>query len=276
MSFEFGTSRRGRGSGKGGGKNAGFYIAVGLCCAAVCLVGISAAMGSRRDVTRTAEDYVVALDDGEWSAASGEEQSVDASADGTTAQTAQPTQPSDISVTEPTEYLEPADAGAMGDGWVEELPMPQDGDEAVDVSAEPMVMAISYSAPLSGGLLKPYSGGELVYCSTMGDWRVHEGMDISGEKGAEVRAAADGIVVDFVEDMLYGHTAVIQHDDGSMLYYCGLSSTPVVSSGLAVKAGDVIGFIGEVPCESGDGAHLHLAMMKDGAFVDPGQYIKLG
>ena len=103
----------------------------------------------------------------------------------------------------------------------------------------------------------------------MCDWRVHNGVDITGEAGAEVRACADGIVENFAADMLYGNTAIIRHADDSILYYSGLSDTKMVSAGLEVHAGDVIGYIGEVPCELEDGPHIHLTMVKDGKFIDP-------
>lgn len=137
-------------------------------------------------------------------------------------------------------------------------------------------MAVQASAPLSfrmptegGEVCGGFSGDELVYCATMCDWRVHNGIDIAGKTGAPVLACADGVVENFAADMLFGNTAVIRHSDDTVVYYCGLNDTQMVSAGLQVKAGDVIGYIGEVPCELGDGAHIHLVMMKDGKFIDP-------
>ena len=57
------------------------------------------------------------------------------------------------------------------------------------------------------------------------------------------------------------------------MYYCGLSSTCMVSPGMRVSAGDVIGYVGEVPCEAADGSHIHIALMKDGQFTDPEKYM---
>lgn len=137
------------------------------------------------------------------------------------------------------------------------------------LAAVPASAPIRFAMPTGGSMTCGFSGEDLVFSATMCDWRVHNGVDISGQPGEEVRACADGTVEGFVEDMLYGNTAIIRHADDSVMYYCGLDDTQMVSAGLIVKAGDVIGYIGEVPCELADGAHVHLALMKDGQFIDP-------
>jgi len=162
----------------------------------------------------------------------------------TTTTTASPTttSPSRLSVTEPSSLKE----------------------EAVTVAAP-----LRFGMPGEGTVTNGFSGDELVFCSTMGDWRIHNGIDISGNSGDKVLACADGVVEGFAADMLYGNTAVVRHSDDSVIYYSGLSDTQMVSAGLHIKAGDVIGYIGEVPCELEDGPHIHLTMVKDGKFIDP-------
>lgn len=140
-------------------------------------------------------------------------------------------------------------------------------------AAVPAAASVSFRMPVDGSITCGFSGEELVFFSTMCDWRVHNGLDISGPAGNEVYACAGGIVEGFVEDMLYGNTAIIRHADDSVMYYCGLDDTQMVSAGLIVEAGDVIGYIGEVPCELSDGSHVHLALMKDGQFIDPATVI---
>jgi len=136
-------------------------------------------------------------------------------------------------------------------------------------AAVPASAKLSFGMPTDGIVTSGFSGSELIFCATMCDWRVHNGVDISGQVGDEVKACADGVVEGFVEDMLYGNTAIVRHADDSVMYYCGLNDTQMVSKGLNVAAGDVIGYIGEVPCELADGPHVHLALMKDGEFIDP-------
>ncbi|MBE6753901.1 MAG: hypothetical protein E7559_06080 [Ruminococcaceae bacterium] len=271
MGFDFNGRERRK------SKNASFYIAVGLCCAAVCLVAVSAYLN--RDSVRAPENYISLTENDSYTPENNEIMLPPEPPE----QTSESAAPMIEGLSEDTpeaEYPEPQDAGAMGGNeaeWsetVQEKNPPPVQEETLEVMAEPAVFKLTFAPPLNGKQIKPFSGSELIFCSTMGDWRVHEGLDIAGEAGAEVRAAADGIAVDFIEDMLYGHTAVIQHADGSMLYYCGLNSTRLISKGLEVKAGDVIGFLGEVPCEAKDGPHLHLALMRDGGFSDPAEFFQ--
>ena len=42
--------------------------------------------------------------------------------------------------------------------------------------------------PVSGRVLNSYSGDELVYSKTLGDWRTHNGVDYAADRGAEVRS----------------------------------------------------------------------------------------
>ncbi len=274
MSVKFDSGGRRR-------KNPGFAAAVGLCLAAVCLVAAATVINNRTDKNDEGgyiSEYVSQQGESVWLGVENTEDSEEVYID---------TQPSDEdfaddgnipadstaltedSTTEPSEEQSTevwSEIGDEPDGTVsaDDMALDSGDDEAVAVSAK-----VSYRMPLAGEIINGFSGEELVYCSTMGDWRVHQGVDISGTSDCEVRACADGVVVDFTEDMLYGYTAIIEQEDGSMLYYCGLTSVPKVTAGLVVKAGDVIGYLGTVPCEAGEQPHLHLSMMKDGTFVDP-------
>ena len=254
-------------SGHGKKKNTGFTAAIGLCIAAVALVAAATVINNRGTKPDFISDYVSHETEAPWTGVEEEQPEVyiDETAHTTTTTTAPAVQ---------TEAAEAAPVEAAV-----EYPEIVDADvELTETSAQPETdivetvaasAPVSYHMPLSGTVSKDFSGEELTYCATMCDWRVHQGVDITGEPDCEVRAAADGIVVDFVEDMLYGYTAIIRQEDDSMLYYCGLSSVPMVSAGLEIHAGDVIGHLGTVPCEASEQPHLHLALMKDGVFASP-------
>lgn len=255
----------------GKNKNTGFYVAIGLCCAAVCLVAASSAINRHAVGKPAKQESLAAADESAWT--------IDEALDATNDQTDEVYfVESDTSTAQPVEddpeitaYTAAEQTTTTAPAVVEASIEPSDENDAPQV-----VAAVSYAAPLDGSVTKGFSGTELVFCATMGDWRVHSGVDIAGEAGGEVRAAADGIVSDFIDDMLYGYTAIVTQSDGSMMYYCGLTGEQKVSSGLEVKTGDLIGYLGEVPCEAGEGAHLHLALMKDGAFVDPASVMSIG
>ena len=76
------------------------------------------------------------------------------------------------------------------------------------------------------------------------------------------------------DDELLGTTVVIGHDDGCVTYYQNLAATPVVSAGDKVEAGQTIGSVGRTALlEVGQDAHLHFAVRKNGASIDPETFV---
>ena len=74
---------------------------------------------------------------------------------------------------------------------------------------------------------------------------------------------------DIMHDSLYGTTIVINQNDGLMVYYRGLNKDTAVRQGENIAAGATIGTVGEIPCESADGTHLHIEVMKENKYLDP-------
>lgn len=134
--------------------------------------------------------------------------------------------------------------------------------------------ALSYVWPVIGEIALPYSMDALVFNTTMGDWRTHDGIDIVAQAGEYVRAAAAGTVAEVYEDQLYGTTVVIDHGAGLVSYYANMQAQPVVRQGDHVLAGDTIGAVGETAlCETAQPPHLHFAMSLDNESVDPAEYL---
>lgn len=127
----------------------------------------------------------------------------------------------------------------------------------------------TYELPLSTDIVKDYSNGEMVLSKTMGDWRVHNGIDFKGATGSEVKAICAGTVRSITTDELFGVIVEIDHGDGVIAKYCGLDKNPPVSKGAAVKSGQKIGLVGTVPCESADAQHLHFEIWVNGKITDP-------
>jgi murein DD-endopeptidase MepM/ murein hydrolase activator NlpD len=98
----------------------------------------------------------------------------------------------------------------------------------------------------------------------------HAAIDIAAPLGTPVTAASDGVVA-FVGHLPDGAMiTLIAHPGGYVSEYAHLDDTfalPPVKAGQAVKAGQVIGFIGLTGITTGP--HLHYAVMKDGAPIDP-------
>lgn len=143
-------------------------------------------------------------------------------------------------------------------------------EETVAPAAEIEEETQDYIAPLSGEVSKTFSDDQLVFSDTLGDWRIHSGVDFLVPIGTPVEAIADGTVESVYYDELNGNTIIIDHKDGYTSVYCGLSDTAFVSEGETVTQGTVIGSVGaNLPIEMGDGAHLHLEIIKDGIRIDP-------
>jgi len=147
-------------------------------------------------------------------------------------------------------------------------------EEAYMASAEAAVPVgrVFCIKPVAGPVQLPFSATELVYSSTFDDWRVHKALDIACEPGTPVCAMADGMVSDTYCDELFGNVIVIVHDDGLESTYIGLSAAEMVTPGQTVKAGDVIGAVGQTAVfESREPSHLHLEVRYNGELTDPAE-----
>lgn len=131
----------------------------------------------------------------------------------------------------------------------------------------------TFVLPVAGQVTAVYSGDELVYNETLGDWRTHNGMDITANTGAEVKAAMAGTVSAVKEDPMWGTVVEVQCDAGT-LRYCGLAADVKVKEGTLLKQGDLLGTLGEIPAETALEPHLHFELLKDGALVDPETLMK--
>lgn len=133
----------------------------------------------------------------------------------------------------------------------------------------------TFVSPVSGQTVAAFSDSELTYNPTMGDWRTHNGVDLSAELGDEVAAVLDGEVLSVTEDVLLGTTITLNHGDGLMTVYGNLAPDVAVEQGDAVTAGQTIGAVGETAAgEENEGAWLHFAVQKDGQLVDPMDYLE--
>lgn len=124
-----------------------------------------------------------------------------------------------------------------------------------------------YKYPVGETAAKGYTE-ELVYNSTMGDYRSHTAVDFKGSEGEEVYAVNDGIVLNVYNDALYGMTVEIDHGGKLVAKYCGLDVVNV-SKGDSVLIGSCVGTLGKVPFESADGCHLHFETKFEGKYVNP-------
>ncbi len=127
----------------------------------------------------------------------------------------------------------------------------------------------AYIMPVTGEIINPFSGGELVKSKTLGEWRTHDGIDIAAKEGSPVKSVFDGTVKEITNDPKWGITVEVEYP-AATAYYSGLADTVKVKKGQEISLGDVIGEVGNSSIiESGEESHLHLAMKKDNEWIDP-------
>lgn len=96
-----------------------------------------------------------------------------------------------------------------------------------------------------------------------GTWaRYHTGQDFPAPVGTPIYAAASGVVLSPTAGSWAGTNVVIQHTNGGATLYAHMSRR-VVSPGEAVKAGQLIGYVGVTGRSFG--AHLHFEYYPKGA-----------
>jgi len=98
----------------------------------------------------------------------------------------------------------------------------------------------------------------------------HTGVDFGVPLGTEIKAAADGVVVQAGTNGGYGNSVTIDHGGGMETLYGHLSKV-LVSVGQKVKQGDIIGLSGSTGKSTGP--HLHFEIRKNGQPVDPMPYL---
>ena len=100
--------------------------------------------------------------------------------------------------------------------------------------------------------------------------RMHTGVDIGMNTGANIVAANDGVVTKALYSDSYGNMVMIDHGGGVCTVY-GHGSQIIAQTGDTVKRGDVIMLAGSTGWSTGP--HLHFEVRLNGECVDPLPYI---
>ena len=160
-----------------------------------------------------------------------------------------------------------------------ELPAGQEVQAAAEAEQEEARQPVSQTVeetvmPVSGAVQQDHVMDRLVYNTTTRDWRVHNGVDLSGPLGQPVQAARGGTVTAVYEDDSYGITVVVQHEGGWSSHYCGLAEQPAVKAGDAVTVGQTLGVIGNTAMvEAAQEPHLHFEVYRNGEPADPAGFL---
>ncbi len=130
-----------------------------------------------------------------------------------------------------------------------------------------------YSLTVTNGMVTPVNG---VMTSTFGPRmhpilktvRVHKGVDWAAPVGTPIFAAFDGTIAFFGDGKDYGNVVRVSHQGGRETRYAHMSRfAQTLKVGMAVKAGDVIGYIGTTGLSTGP--HLHFELYAGGEAINP-------
>ncbi len=133
----------------------------------------------------------------------------------------------------------------------------------------------TYTGGGGGGMIWPISGpitsefGWRVHPIT-GTEKFHSGIDIGGDYGEPVVAAASGVVTDACWISGYGNTVIIDHGGGISTLY-GHNQGFAVSEGQTVSQGQVIAYCGSTG--NSTGPHCHFEVRENGSVVSPYGYL---
>ena len=96
----------------------------------------------------------------------------------------------------------------------------------------------------------------------------HTGVDFAAQRGTPVRAVGDGMITQAGRSGGYGKLIEIQHDATYVSRYGHLERFAAgMRNGVAVKKGQIIGYVGSTGRSTGP--HLHFELHRDRQYIDP-------
>lgn len=128
--------------------------------------------------------------------------------------------------------------------------------------------------PVAGSVALDYSMDGCIYFPTLQQYKYNPALVISSDEGAQVVAAAKGIVEKIDIDEETGTTVLMSLGDGYKLKYGQLQEL-TVAEGDVVEEGELIGYVSRPTkyyCK--EGSNLYFAMTRDEAPVDPILYLE--
>lgn len=148
--------------------------------------------------------------------------------------------------------------------------------EAKETGAKVQEKLPVFTFPVRGAeVQREYSGAQLVFDETMGDWRTHNGTDFACDEGDEVMAVLDGVVERIYEDGLLGACVVLDHGADLKSLYCGLTVAEGLREDQKLSAGQTLGrACGSILGESAQACHVHLELRESGQLIDPMSVLK--
>jgi len=139
--------------------------------------------------------------------------------------------------------------------------------------------ALAAGGRLPGLLTRPVpgavgSGFGMRLHPIFGEWRLHDGVDLSAGCGTPIRAAADARVTSVSRDPASGNRLELDHGQvgGQHLVTIYLHAQGFsVRAGASVRRGQAVGRVGSTGWSTG--CHLHFTVKLDGSYSDPERFL---
>lgn len=149
------------------------------------------------------------------------------------------------------------------------VPVSAGGNATGGHAGAPNLGEIVLLTPVSGSVASGFGKRTDIFTNTD---KMHYGIDIKAENGAEIKAVLGGVVADTGSSSTYGSYLRIDHGDGLYTVYAHCLKLEA-QTGATVKQGDVIASVGNAGRSVG--THLHFEIWKDGTALDPLNYMDL-
>ncbi len=170
----------------------------------------------------------------------------------------------DLSINNPNDIVKPDDSNNNDN----EEDNDNDDNKPTDVET-------GYKIPVENAVVT--TKYEFAHNETLGQYRVHQGIDFEGKAGDSVCAVLDGTITEVVTDSTIGENYVtISHANGVTSTYKYINAKDGLKAGNTVKRGENIGTIAAAGgYELKQGEHLHFEMSVNGKSADPETYLDL-
>ena len=243
-------------------RSRGFALALLACLVAAAAAGVWAVRTVRDELTPRSDDLTTPQEE----PAPEPQLTLDPQEDDVWQQPVTDAAESSANVPKPASSASSSGAQS-GSGLVHEPSALQGASSPASSSAAP-----ASTQPVSGRVLNAYSGDELVYSSTLGDWRTHNGVDYACAQDAQVCAPAAGKVTAVDTDSRWGSVVCIEDSAGRIWRVCG-TADPTVQTGDEVSVGQILGRAGSIPNECAEETHIHLEVLQGEQYLDPAKLL---
>lgn len=128
--------------------------------------------------------------------------------------------------------------------------------------------------PLQGNVIMNYSMDQTIYFATLDQYKYNPAVIIQSEVNNQVTSVAQGQVTAIDTNEETGATMTVELGDGYSAVYGQLKEIPQ-KVGDYVESGEIIGYVNEpTKYYSVEGSNLYFELTKDGAPVNPMEYIQ--